>query len=151
MISVDLPLSMSTQWMLNSSTLSMITSGLSWGCLMPRPSLFEKMISNSLFLGIFIGGSHEWTLFISLSWAFFRDFNILPAVNPPKIVFISPARGFLSPTSQSLSLSSFCWYLQGSIFLTYFCNFPCWIKVSTQSFKCLHSLIRCPWSWRNLQ
>ena len=35
--------------------------------------------------------------------------------------------------------------------MTYFCNFPCRIKVSTWSFKCLHSSVQCPWSWWNLQ
>ena len=39
---------------------------------MSRPSLFEKTISSSSFLGIFTWGSREWTLFISLSWAFSR-------------------------------------------------------------------------------
>ena len=33
----------------------------------------------------------------------------------------------------------------------YFCNFPCRIKVSIWSFKCLHSSVRCSWSWWNLQ
>ena len=116
-----------------------------------RPSLSEKMISGSPFLGIFIGGNHEWTLFISLSWAFFRDFNVPPTINPLEIIFISSTGGLLSPASQSLSLSSFCWCPWGFIFLTYFCNFPYWIKVSTWSFKCLHSSVRCPWSWWNLQ
>ena len=38
------------------------------------------------------------TIYFSLM-AFFRDFSILPAVNPPKIVFISPVGGLLSPAS----------------------------------------------------
>ena len=42
-------------------------------------------------------------LFISLSCAFFRDFNVPPAVSPLEIVLISPARGFLSATSRVLS------------------------------------------------
>ena len=33
----------------------------------------------------------------------------------------------------------------------YFYNFPCKIKVSTRSFKCLHSSVQYPWSWWNLQ
>ena len=79
-------------------------------------SLSKKMISGSSFLGIFTGRSCEMTLFISLSWASFRDFSILLAVNPPKIVFISSIGGLLSPASWSLSLSSFHWYLWGSFF-----------------------------------
>ena len=82
---------------------------------------------------------------------FFKNFSVPPTVNPPKVIFISPARGLLSLTSGVLSWLSFRWYLYGSIFLTYFCNFPCQIKVSTWSFKCLHSSVQCPWSWWNLQ
>ena len=89
-------------------------------------------------------------LFISLPCAFFKDFNVPPTVSPLDVVFISPAGGLVSPISRVLSWSSFRWYLCGSTFLTYFCNFPCQIKVSTWSFKCLHSSIRCLWSWWNL-
>ena len=151
MMSAKLSLSISTQWMLNSSTLSMITIGSSLGCLMPQPSFFKKTISGSSFFGIFIGGSHEWILFISLLWAFFRDFSVPPAVSPPEIVFISPTGGLLSPAPWFLSWSSFHWYLWGSVFLTYFCNFPCRIKVSIWFFKCLHLSVQCLWSWWNLQ
>ena len=151
MISAELPLLMSTWWMLNSSTLSMITSRSSWGCLIPWPFLSGKTILGSSFFGVFIKGSNEWMLFISLPCAFFRDFSISPAVSPPEIIFISPARGLWSPTSEVLSWSSFRRYLWGSVFLTYFYNFPCWIKVSTWSFKCLHSLVRCSWSWWSLK
>ena len=103
MISAELLLSISTRWMLNSSTLSMITSGSSWGCLMPQLSLSEKTISGLSFRGIFIGGSLEWMLFISLPCAFFRDINVPLAVIPFELVFISPARGLLSLTSRVLS------------------------------------------------
>ena len=76
---------------------------------------------------------------------------MLPIVNPPNIVFISPTGGLLSLTFGVLFWSSFHWYLHGSVSLAYFCNFPCWIKVSAWSFKCLHSSVRCPWSWWNLE
>ena len=89
-------------------------------------------------------------LFISLPYAFLRDFSVPLAFSPPKIIFISPAGGLLSPAFGVLSQSSFCWYLWGSVFLTYFYNFHCQIKVSTWSFKRLHSLIQCPWSWWKL-
>ena len=56
--------------MLNSSSLSMITNGFSWGCLILQLSLFEKTILGLSFFGIFIGGSCKWTLFISLPCAF---------------------------------------------------------------------------------
>ena len=56
--------------MLNSSTLSMITSGSSWGCLIPQQSLSKKTILGSSFFGTFIGESHKWMLFISLPCAF---------------------------------------------------------------------------------
>ena len=90
------------------------------------------------------------TIYFSLM-GFFRDFIVLHVVNPPKIIFISPIGGLLSPASRSLSLSSFRWYLQGFVFPTYFYNFPHRIKVSTWYFKCLHLSVRCPWSWWNLQ
>ena len=151
MISAELSLSMSTWWMLNFSTLNMIISGLLWGSLMPWSSLSRKTILGFSFLGIFIGGSREWMLFISLPYAFLRDFNVPPIVIPPEIVFISLVGGLMSPISWVLSWSSFCWYLYGFVFLTYFCNFPCQIKVSTWSFKCLHLSVRCPWFWWNLQ
>ena len=114
-------------------------------------SLSEKTISGSSFFDIFIGGSCEWTLFISLPCGLFRDFNIPSIVSPLEIIFISSAGGLLSLISGVLSWSSFYWYLCGFVSLTYFCNFLCWIKVSTWSFKCLHSSIRCLWSWWNLQ
>ena len=89
--------------MLNFSILSMITSKTSWGCLMPQLSLSEKTISGSSFFGIFIGGTYEWTLFVSLPFAFFRDFSIPLAVNPLEIVFISPVGGLLSLATRVLS------------------------------------------------
>ena len=144
MISTELLLSMSTRWMLNSSTLSMITSGSLWGCLILLLSLSKKTISELSFFGTFIGGSREWMLFIFLPYAFLRDFSVPLAISPLEIVFISPTGGLLSFTSRVLSWSSFRWYLWGSIFVTYFCNFPCQIKVSNWSFKCLHSLMQCP-------
>ena len=103
MISVELPLSMSTRWMLNSSTLGIITNRSLWSCLIPRLSLSEKTMLDSSFFGIFIGGSREWTLFISLPCTFFRDFSVPPTVSPPEIVFISPAGDLLSLTSKVLS------------------------------------------------
>ena len=117
---------------------------------MAWPSSFEKTISSSSFFGIFIEGSHELMLFISLPYAFLKDFNVPPVVSPPEIVYISPTGGLVSHISRVLSWLSFRWYLCGSIFLTYFYNFPCRIKVSTWSFKCLHSSVWCPWSWWNL-
>ena len=113
-------------------------------------SLIEDNIKLTFF-NIFNRGSREWTLFISLPCAFFKYVNIPSAVNPHDIIFISPVRGLLSLTSGVLSWSSFRWYLWGSVFLTYFYNFPCWIKVSTWSFRCLHSSVWCSWSWWNLQ
>ena len=72
MMSVELPLSISTRWMLNSFTLSMITNGSSWGCLMSQLSLSKKMILSSSLLGIFTGGIREWTLFIFFLMGFFQ-------------------------------------------------------------------------------
>ena len=131
MISTELLLSMSTRWMLNSSTLSMITSGSLWSCLILLLSLSEKTISDSSFFGTFTGGSREWMLLIFLPCAFFRDFSVPLAISPPEIVFISPAGGLLSFTFGVLSWSSFRWYLWGFVFLTNLCNFHCRIKVST--------------------
>ena len=137
-------MSISTWLMLNSSTLSMINSGSLWGYLKPQLSLTKKTMLGSSLVGIFIERSRKWTLFISLPCAILKDFSILPTVCPLEIVFISPAGGLLSPTFRILSWSSFRWYLWGSVFLMYFCNFPYRIKVSSLSFKCLHSSVRCP-------
>ena len=119
MISAELPLLMSIRWMLNSSTLSMITNGSSWGYLMPWPSLSEKTISGSLFFGISIGGSHEWMLFISLSYAFFRDFNVSPIVSPLEVVFISPTRG----SNPYLQSSVGCPFVGTCVALSFWCTF----------------------------
>ena len=40
--------------------------------------------------------------FISLPYAFFRDFNVPPTVSPLEIVFISPTRGSISRISEVL-------------------------------------------------
>ena len=101
--------------MLNSSILSMITSGLSWGCLMPRLSLSEKIISGSLFF------CHlHRTLFISLPCAFFRDFNVPPTVSPPEIVFISLA-GVWYPLSPEFCLGHP--FIGTCVVLSFWCTF----------------------------
>ena len=66
MIFAELPLSISTWWMFNSSTLSMITSGSSWGCLMLRLSLSVKTISGSHSLASSLeGAANGHYLFLS--------------------------------------------------------------------------------------
>ena len=145
MISAELLLSTNTQWMLNSSILSIITTRSSWGCLMSQASFSKKIMSSSLLRGIFKDENHEWTLFTSLAYAFFSVLKDPPVTSPLVIILISPTGAFLPSVSYSLSFSSFCCCLYGSIFCTNFCNFPCRIKVSTWSFKCLHSLVWSPW------
>ena len=58
---------------------------------------------------------------------------------------------FAISCSLSLVLIVLLLVFVGFVFLTYFCNFPCHIKVFTWSFKCLHSSVRCLWPWWNLQ
>ena len=114
MLFVELPLSISTQWILNSSILSIITCGSSWGCLTPQASISEKTMSDSLHLGIFEGENREWTLFTSLVYAFFSDLEDPPTTNPLKIILISPMRAFLPLVSSSLFFSSLCCHLYDS-------------------------------------
>ena len=150
MVFAELPLSINTWCMLNSSILSIITSGLSWGCLTPWASFSEKTMFGSLYLDIFQGGNRECTLFASRACAFFSDLEDPPTTNPPKIIIISPMGALLPPISGSFSFSSLYCLLYDSILRTNFCNFPWRIKVSTWSFRCLHLSMRCPWSWWNL-
>ena len=91
------------------------------------------------------------TLLTSLAYAFFSDLEDPPATNSLEIILISPMGALLPPVSGSLSFSSFRCLLYGSVLHTNFCNFPWRINVSTWSFKCLHSLVQCLWSWWNLQ
>ena len=145
MISAELLLSTNTQWMLNSSILSIITTGPSWGCLMSQASFSKKIISSSLLHGIFNDEHHEWTLFTSLAYAFFSVLEDPPVTSPPVIILISPTGAFFPSVSYSLSFSSFYCCLYGSIFCTNFYCFLCRIRVFTWSFKCLHSLVWSPW------
>ena len=92
-----LPLFISTRCMLNSSILNIITSGSSWGCLMPRASFLENMIFGSLYLDIFEGGNCECMLFMSLAYAFFSDLEDPYVTNPPEIILISPMGALLPP------------------------------------------------------
>ena len=98
-MSFELPLSISTQCMLNFSILSIITSGLSWGCLTPRASFSEKTMSVSLYLGVFEGGNRECMMFTSLAYALFSDQEDPPTTNPSEIILISPMRALLPPLS----------------------------------------------------
>ena len=150
-MSAELPLSTSNRWMLNSSILSIITNKSSWGCLTLQASFLIKMISSSLLLSVFNDWNHEWMLFTSLAYAFFNELKDPFITSPPEIILISPMEAFMPSVSCSLSFSSFCWRQYGSIFHTNFCNFPWRTRVSTLSFKCLHSSMWCPWSWWNLQ
>ena len=145
-MSAMLPLSISTRCMLNSSILSIITSRSLWGCLIPRVSFSEKTMSSLLYLGVFEGGNHGYTLFNSLTYAFFSGLEDPPITNPPKIIFIFPI-GALSPLSlspfPSLPSVVFCMAL---FFVQNFAIFSWRISVSTWSFRCLHSSMQCPWS-----
>ena len=86
-----------------------------------------------------------------LVYAFFKDFKDTPATCPPAIILISPTGAWLSSISCSLSFPTFWCHLYESIFHTNLCSFPCRIKVFIWSFRCLHSFVRCLWSWWNLQ
>ena len=151
MISIELPLLISIRWMLNPSILSIITSGLSYGCLMPQASLSKKTMSGSLLLNIFDDGYWERILFTSLVYAFFRDFKDPPTPSPLVIILISPIGALLHFVSYSLSFLSFWCRLYEFFFRTNLYSFPCRIKISIWSFRCLHSSMRYPWSWWNLQ
>ena len=91
MMSVELPLSIRTLWIVLLTTTTLITSGSSWGCWQPSRSTSEKVmvVSNR--------GSLDTACTSSVSpdlklrrWAFLAELDSPPPANPSEITLISP-------------------------------------------------------------
>ena len=95
MMSAELPLLIRTLWTVLLATMTLITSGSSWGCWKPSKSTSEKVmvVSNR--------GSLDTTYTSSVSpnlklcrWAFLAELDSSPSANPLEITLIS-LRGLL--------------------------------------------------------
>ena len=95
MMSVELPLSTRTLWIVLLATTAFIISGSSWGCWQPSMSESEKVMVVSS------RGSLDTTCISNVSpdlmlrkWAFLAELDSPPPVNPPEITWISPKGGW---------------------------------------------------------
>lgn len=105
--STELLLSTNTLLVLCPFIANMITSGLSYGYMIPLASRSEKMISSSPDQWYFAIGRHTWTLLACLCYAFRKDLYDPPLIGPPVIILISPATSFGQSHSSSLWLSPY--------------------------------------------
>ena len=94
MMSVELPLSTRTLWIVLLATMVFITSGSSWGCWQPSMSKSEKVIivSSRGSLDI-VCTSKVSTDLMLCKWAFLAELDSPPPENPPEITWISPNGG----------------------------------------------------------
>ena len=94
MISVELPLSTRTLWIVLLATMVFITSGSSWGCWQPSMSRSEKvMVVSSRGSLDTVCTSRASPDLMLRKWAFLAELYSLPPANPPKITWISPKGG----------------------------------------------------------
>ena len=91
MMSVELPLSIRTLWIVLLATTILITSGSSWGCWQLSMSESEKVMVVSS------RGSLDTTCIYNVSpdmmlrrWAFLAELDSPPPINPLEITWISP-------------------------------------------------------------
>ena len=91
MMSVELPLSTRTLWIVLLSIMDFITSGLSWGCWQPSMSKSEKVmvVSNR---GSFdtVCTSKVFPDLMLRKWTFLAELDSPPPANPLEITWISP-------------------------------------------------------------
>ena len=94
MISVELPLSKRTLWIVLLATMVFITSESSWGCWQPSMSKSEKVMVVST------RGSLDTVYTSKVSpdlmlckWVFLANLDSPPLANPPEITWISPKGG----------------------------------------------------------
>ena len=108
MIYVELPLSTNTLLVLNPFIANMMTSGSSYGCLIPLASHSEKVMSSSPERQYFTKGCLMWTLLICLWNALFKDFYDPLVTSLLVIILISPTACFWWSRSTSLWSSWIC-------------------------------------------
>ena len=91
MMSVELPLSTRTLWIILLATIVFVTSGSSWGCWQPSMSNSEKVmvVSNRGSLDTVCTSKVSPDLMLS-KWAFLAELDSQPPENPPEITWISP-------------------------------------------------------------
>ena len=95
MMSVKLPLSTRTLWIVLLATTTFITSGSSWGCWQPSMSESKK------FMVVSSRGNLDTTCTYNVSpdmmlckWAFLAELDSPPLENPPEITWISLKGGW---------------------------------------------------------
>ena len=91
MMSVELPLSIRTLWIVLLATMAFIISGSSWGCWQPSMSKSKKVmvVSNRGSLDTVCTSKVSPYLMLR-KWAFLAELDSLPPTNPSKITWISP-------------------------------------------------------------
>ena len=91
MMSVELPLSTRTLWIVLLATTAFITSGSSWGCWQPSMLESEKVMVVSSRGSLDTACTSNVSLDLMLRrWAFLAELDSPPPANPPKITWISP-------------------------------------------------------------
>ena len=94
MISVELPLSTRTLWIVLLATMVFITSGSSWGCWQPSMSKSKKVMVVSSRGSLDIVCTSKVSLDLMLrKWAFLAELDSPSPVNPSEITWISPKGG----------------------------------------------------------
>ena len=95
MMSVELPLSTRTLWIILLATMAFITSGSSWGCWKPSMSESEKVmvVSSRGSLDTACTSNISPDLMLCM-WAFLAELDSPPPTNPPEITWISPKGGW---------------------------------------------------------
>ena len=94
MISVELPLSTRTLWIILLDTMVFITSGSSWVCWQPSMSRSEKvMVVSSRGSLDTVCTSRASPDLMLRKWAFLPELDSPPPANPPEITWIFPKGG----------------------------------------------------------
>ena len=94
MMSIELPLSTRTLWIILLATMDFITSGLSWGCWQPSMSKYEKVMVVSSRGSLDTVCTSKVSLDLMLrKWAFLAELDSPPPTNPLEITWISPQGG----------------------------------------------------------
>ena len=94
MMSVELPLSIRTLWIVLLATTTFITSGSPWGCWQPSMSESEKVMVVSSQGSLDTACTSNVSSYLMLRrWAFLAELDSPPPANPSEITWISPKGG----------------------------------------------------------
>ena len=95
MMSIELPLSTRTLWIVLLATMALITSGSSWGCWQSSMSKSEKVMVVSSRESLDTVCTFKVSPDLMLrKWAFLAELDSPPPANPPEITWISPKGGW---------------------------------------------------------